>query len=263
VAALTLASAPAWGEAPYDRFWAALEYFYPTIDSTIRFDATAIPRPGTEVRLEDELDLAERKGTSYVDLGMRLGERWRLELEYYSLERSATKALGREVHFGDFTFPLGADVDSRFDSTVYRLTGGWSFIKHDRGEAGVALGLHVTDFKVQLSGQGNDILAGVGFRVEERKQQVPLPTLGLFGSYVVTPQVLLRGRADYLSFNDGRYDGRLLNWLAAADWRFDRHIGAGLGYRYVDYKLRSTASDFTGEVRYAFRGPTIFVNVGF
>src|SRR5262245_36308164 len=132
--ALAGLSAAASAEAPTDQFWAGLEYFYPTISSTAHIDATATARPGTSLNLEDELDLKDRKGTPYIDLGMRLGENWRLEFEYYSLKREATKSLTRTINWGDTTFPVGANVNSKFDSTNYRITGGWSFIKNQQAE---------------------------------------------------------------------------------------------------------------------------------
>jgi hypothetical protein len=85
----------------------------------------------------------------------------------------------------------------------------------------------------------------------------------VYGTYVVIPQVILRGRLDFLSLKYQDYDGRLINWMGAVDWRFHKNMAAGVGYRYVDYKLDATKSDFTGEVRYKFKGPTIFFNVGF
>jgi opacity protein-like surface antigen len=75
--------------------------------------------------------------------------------------------------------------------------------------------------------------------------------------------VQLRSRVDYLSLEYKDYDGRLTNWMAAVDWRFHKNVAVGVGYRYVDYKLESTKSDFTGEVKYTFKGPTIFINAGF
>src|SRR5512139_344440 len=124
-AALLCWSATASAEAPQDRFWAGLEYFYPTISSTARIDATATARPGSEIRLEDELDLADRKGTPYINLGMRLGENWRIEFEYYSLKRDSTKTTTRQIDWGDITFPVNTTVNTKFDSTIYRITGGW------------------------------------------------------------------------------------------------------------------------------------------
>jgi len=262
-AALACLAAGASAEAPTDQFWAGLEYFYPTISSTAHIDATATARPGSSISLEDELDLSDRKGTPYVNLGMRLGDAWRLEFEYYSLKRSANKTLTRTINWGDTTFPVGANLTSQFDSTIYRITGGWSFVKNQQAEAGVGFGLHITDFTTQLSGQGTGVLSGTGFQREAHDALVPLPTVGLYGTYVVTPQVMLRGRVDFLSLKYQDYDGRLLNWMAAVDWRFSKNVGAGLGYRYVDYKLEATKTDFTGEVKYTFKGPTIFINAAF
>lgn len=255
-------SASVSAETPQDRYWIGLEYFYPTISSTARFDATATSRPGTEIRLEDELELSDRKGTPYLDLGMRLGENWRLEFEYYALKRDATKTLNRQIEWGDTTFPIGGSVNTKFDSTIYRLTGGWSFVKSQQAEAGIGFGVHFTDFKLEMSGQGTGP-AGAGFQGEAHDALVPLPTVGLYGTYMVTPQVGLRGRVDFLSLKYEDYDGRLVNWMAAVDWRFTKNFGAGIGYRYVDYQLSATKSDFNGEVRYTFKGPTIFINAAF
>ena len=239
-----------------------MEYFYPTISSTARLDATATARPGSELSLEDELALSDRKGTPYLNLGMRLGEAWRLEFEYYALKRSASKTSVRDIDWGDTTFPIGATINTEFDSTIYRLTGGWSFIKTPEAEAGLGFGVHVTDFSTRLSGQGTGP-SGAGFQREAHDVLVPLPTLGLYGTYMVTPQLALRGRVDYLSLNYEDYDGRLVNWMAAVDWRFTKTFGAGIGYRYVDYRVGVSKSDFNGEVKYAFKGPTIFINMGF
>jgi len=255
-------SSAASAEQPQDRYWAGLEYFYPTVSTTARFDATATARPGTTISLEDELDLRDRKGTPYLDLGMRLGENWRIEFEYYELNRTGTSTIARQIDWGDTTFPIGATVTTTFDSTIYRLTGGWSFIKTQQAEAGVSIGLHSTDFKTQISGQGTGPL-GLGFQSEGHNQLVPLPTLGLYGTYMATPQLALRGRVDYLSLNYQDYDGRLLNWMAAVDWRFHKNFGAGVGYRYVDYRVAATKTNFNGEVEYRFKGPTIFVNMAF
>ena len=262
-AVLAGASTAALAEAPQDRFWAGLEYFYPTISSTARVDANATTRPGSTISLEDELDLADRKGTPYLNLGMRLGEKWRIEFEYYELNREATAVIGRSIDFGDTTFPIGTQLTSRFDSTVYRLTGGWSFYKEQDAEAGLALGLHVTDFETQMSGVGTGVLGGTGFQREARDALAPLPTIGLYGTYAVSPQFLVRGRVDYLSLKYNDYDGSLVNWMVAVDWRFHKNVAVGIGYRYVDYELEADKSDFRGEVQYTFKGPTLFVNVGF
>ena len=263
-AVLACMSSAALAERPGDRFWGELAYFYPTISSTARLDLTATSRPGTTIRLEDELDLDDRTGTPYVLLGMRLGERWRLEFEYYELARSASTAISRQIEWGDVTFPAGVQIDTKFDTTVYRLSGGYSFYQQPAAEAGVAFGLHVTDFSVALAGQGIGPGGGTAtFQNEARNTLVPLPTLGLYGTYKLSEQWQLRGRVDYLSLQYGDYDGSLVNVMASFDWRFHKNWGAGVGYRYVDYTLDAESSDLRGEVNYKFHGPTLFVNAAF
>src|SRR3954471_1633292 len=83
-------SGHAFAEAPQDQAWAGLEYFLPTIRSTARLDATAPASRGRTVSLEDDLGFDHRKATPYVRLGARLYERWRIELEYYQLDRAST-----------------------------------------------------------------------------------------------------------------------------------------------------------------------------
>jgi hypothetical protein len=254
----------AFAEGPGDRYWFEVEYFFPTITSTARLDFPGTDVQGTELRLEDDLKLEDRKGTPYLLFGSRLGENWRIEFEYYQLNRSATTTIARDIEWGDATFPAQGTVSTKFNTTIYRLTGGWSFYRTPQAEAGLAFGLHMTDFSMALSGQGTSPGGpGLAFQSEERDQLVPLPTIGLYGTYVISPAWQVRGRVDYLSLNYEQYNGRLTNWMAAMDWRFTRNWGLGFGYRYVNYRVTSTKENFHGEVEYAFKGPTLYVGGNF
>ena len=146
---------------------------------------------------------------------------------------------------------MGTVVSAEFESDIYRLSAGYSFIKNEQAELGVALGLFTTDFRVSLAasgvgGQTGDALA-------------PLPTVGLYGSYALSPRWLLSGRVDYFSLDYDDYDGSLVNWVGAIDYRFTRSFGIGLGYRYVDYDLTATKAKFTGGVEYRFSGPMVYL----
>ena len=187
--------------------------------------------------------------------GARLGERWKIEAEYFQLNRSNSRAINRTIVWGNNTYPINTVVDGKFESTVYRLSGGYSFVKNEQAEVGAALGLFVTDFTASLTastvgGKKGDTLA-------------PLPTIGLYGAYAFSPRWLLSGRVDYFSLNYGDYDGSLKNFTAAIDYRLTRNFGVGAGYRYVDYDLSVTKSSFNGDIRYKFNGPTVYSVVSF
>ncbi|RZU02509.1 outer membrane protein with beta-barrel domain [Rivibacter subsaxonicus] len=259
-AALLLSGTCAWAERPTDRYWAQLQGYWPSIESTARADVLATGQPGTEFSFESDLGLSDRKALPAVLLGMRFFDNWRLEFEYYSLERSATKTLGRQIVWDDTVFDIAAQLHSEFDSSIYRLTAGYSFLKSQDAELGVSLGLHITDFMVSLEGTSN---VGIAFDREAKDALAPLPTLGLYGSYAFSPAFGVRARADYLSLKYQDYDGKLLNFEATLDWRFSQHFGAGLGYRYVDYRLDVTKSDWNGQLKYKFNGPFVFLEAAF
>ena len=182
---------------------------------------------------------------------LRLGERWRIEGEYFALNRSGSRAINKTINWGGNTYPIGITVNSEFDSDIYRLSAGYSFIKSTEAELGVALGLHVTDFTMSLAG------ANVARRTGDAL--APLPTIGFYGSYAFTPRWLLSGRVDIFSFSYNEFDGSLVNAVAAVDYRFTRNFGIGLGYRYVDYDLDVTKSSFSGAVQYRFSGPVLYL----
>ncbi|WP_061495160.1 hypothetical protein [Ramlibacter tataouinensis] len=259
---LAVCADPASAEGPSDRYWIQIEGFRPAIESTARFDVPRLPVQGTEVKFEDELGLSDSKSLPYFLMGLRLGERWRLEFEYYELNRQGSGTIHRDIRWGDLVFPASSNVASRFDSKIYRFSAGYSFLRNPTAELGAALGVHATDFAIALSGQGSGALGGTplsGTFQSEENARVPLPTLGLYGSYLLSPDWMIRGRADYLSLDYGKYDGSLLNLMGAVTWRFSKNFGAGLGYRYVDYQLSGTKERFRGELSYRFRGPAIYL----
>lgn len=249
-------------ESPQDHFWAQLEYFVPAIESSARLDATDPRLRGTKLSLEGDLGLRAHKGTPYALLGARLGDRWRLEFEYYALRRSGSRTIGRDVQWDDRTFPISTRLDASFESTIYRLTAGWSFLRSPQGEAGVAIGLHTTDFKLSLAGQAA-IGATAALTADRRDQFVPLPTVGVYGTYALTPEWMLRGRVDFLPLRSDRYEGSLTNLMAAVDWRFAKNLSVGVGYRLVNYQVELSRSRFNGELNYRFHGPTVYLSAAF
>jgi hypothetical protein len=245
------ADSSSWTVHPYlqDRWTIQLGVFYPDVSTTARLDNSALGR-GTEVDFEDDLDLTDRKALGSILASVRLGERWRIEAEYFALNREGTRAINRTINWGDNTYTVGTVVSSSFDSDVYRLSGGYSFIKDKQSELGVALGLFTTDFKASLSAPG------IGSSASDAL--APLPTIGVYGAHAFTPRWLMSGRVDYFSLNYDQYDGSLTNFQIALDYRFTRHFGVGAGYRYVHYNLESTKSSWHGEIDYKFSGPMLY-----
>ncbi|MCX9157353.1 porin family protein [Niveibacterium sp. 24ML] len=256
-------SGAALAETSNDRYWAQLSGYWASISSSARLDFPGTKIPGTSLELEDELGLSDRDVLPAIQIGGRISQNWRMEFEYYSLERNGTRSIDRQINWGDLSFPASASVTTNFETTIYRVSAGYSFYKTPQAEAGLVFGLHMTDFVIALSGQASVGGNAASFQSESKDQLVPLPTLGLYGGYAINDKFNLRARLDYFSLNYDDYDGSLMALSAAVDWRFHKNFAAGIGYRYVDYGLEATKDSFHGEVQYSFSGPTLFLETAF
>jgi hypothetical protein len=264
VGTLCLAASPAQAQSLDDRFWIEASAYWASVDSSVRVEPANSNIPGTEIDFEQDLDLDDRDALPAIFLGARLGNNWVIGAEYYSLSRKSTNTIQRDLVFDDVTFPLNATVSGKFASDIYRATVGYSFYRTEDAEIGGAIGLHATNFEIEIEGEatiGNNPATQTVAR--RREALAPLPTLGLFGSVRVAPQVTVSARADYLSLKIDEYDGRLLNAQAAITYRVFENVGIGAAYRYVDYRLDVEKESWKGRLRYEFNGPALFLQAGF
>jgi opacity protein-like surface antigen len=261
VLATTFTAGPAAAQALNDKYWIEVSAYFPKANTTVSVSRPSFP--GTEIDMESDLDLDENETLPAIYAGARLGERWVVAGEYYGLDRQGSRTIERDINFDGATFPVGVEVSSKMKSNIYRLTVGYSFIRTDRAELGAAIGLHATNFEFSLQGDADVDIGVIRRQNQKRTFLAPMPTVGVFGTYEVTPKVILTGRADYLSLDVGDYDGSILNAQAAIAYKVTDMIEIGAAYRYVDYGLDVDKSRYTASVDYDFSGPAVFIRAGF
>lgn len=237
--------------------------YVPAVDTRLRVDRAG--GSGTVLDLEDDLDFEDRPTFPFALVNLRLGQRWRIEGEYFSIDRDKTTVIDRTLEIGDETFEIGATVNSFFDTDVYRLSLGYAFLKRPNAEMGAVLGAHVTTFDLGISAIGS---GGNIDKAETADTLAPLPTIGLYGSYAFSPRWLMQGRADYFTLDYEEYSGTLLNFNIGLEFQLAKHVGLGAGYRYVDLEFTadktlgvgSVGDDFSGEFQYRYSGPTLYLS---
>jgi hypothetical protein len=236
--------------------------YIPAVDTTLRVDRAG--GSGTVLDLEDDLDFEDRPTFPFTLVNLRMGQRWRIEGEYFSIDRDKTTVIHRELEIGDSVFPINTTVNAFFDTDVYRLSVGYSFLKRPNAEMGAMLGAHVTTFDFGISAIGENIE-----RVEAAADTLaPLPTIGLYGSYAFSPRWLMQGRVDYFTLEYEEYSGNFLNFNVGLEFQLAKHVGLGAGYRYVDLEFTaektlsvgSVSDDFSGEFQYHYSGPTLYLS---
>ncbi len=242
------------------------------VKSFIQVDSRAA-EIGSRVNLERELGLTPSHTSADILARVRLADRWIIEGEYFRVGRKETKRVEREISFGDHTFDVGADVEGKLSITSYRLVAGYSLIKTSHAEVGAALSLYVSDIGASLSGHAHVDGIAVGVSSGRYSAPIPLPAIGLYAHYALTPSWLVSGRIDYmdLSLSTAKWfrndikdiGGYVLSFEASTEYRLFDNLGVGVGYRRVEVDLWAKSSGFRGRSGYTFSAPTAFVRIDF
>src|SRR5690349_10385846 len=111
-AAGCLAAQAARAQALGDRYWVEAGAYWAEVSSTARIEPDHPQIPGTTIDFESDLALADSEALPSVTAGARLGGRWSVEAEYYSLGREGTRRAGRTIRFDDAVFDVNAQVDA-------------------------------------------------------------------------------------------------------------------------------------------------------
>ena len=246
-----------------DRYWVQASAFFPKIRSEFQLSAPGVGLNGTVLGFERDLGLKDTGTLAAFAVGARLGGNWRLGAEYYGLGRTGSAALKGSVVVDNVIYPAAAAITSQFKTDVYRATVGYSFLRGDGYEVGGALGLHMTNFDVSVSGIGSVGGQTAATQVRRRNLLAPLPTVGLYAGWQPVPKLQVGARIDYLKLGIGDYTGRLINAEASVGYRVIDHVSIGAMYRFVDYRVTVEKPIWVGEVRYRFHGPALFVQLGF
>ncbi|WP_260610200.1 hypothetical protein [Sphingomonas sp. IC081] len=261
---LGLTWAPALCEAQTldNDYWISAQSYYPSVDTNVRVSSKTAETVGTDIDFEKDLDLDKRDVLPAVSAGARFGHVI-VGFDFFKLKRSGSIALQRDITFDDTVYPASAQLDSSFDSDIYRLTVGYAFVQQDNLELGAAIGLHATRFNLALSGEVN---VGEGsVQAEQRRKDflAPIPTVGLFGTYRIAPRLEASARIDYLSLKIDQYDGRLINAQAGVNYSILKNLSLGIAYRYVDYRVGIDKDAWSGRVRYKLNGPAVVLQASF
>jgi hypothetical protein len=212
---------------------------------------------GAVVDFEDAFALEERKMVGLGGFVWRMTERWRLDVEYFLLNRRGTTTLDNELEWGGETFPVGTTVNARYNFNDTRVSVGYSFFKRRDKELGIGLGLHVAGIKTSVEDTAGGITA------QESSVKAPLPVVNLYGLFALTDDWALRMRMDWLSLAYGDYSGDIRSAAIDVLYQPFRNVGFGLGMRSLVVDLKVDDPDWTGRIRTTYTGPTAFMTVSF
>ena len=247
--------------------------FNATVDSKVTINGTILP--GDPIDIEDVLGVDDSKTVAWGGLGWRFARRHSLEAEFFVLNRSAsvTRPFEPPLQIGDTIIESGT-VGTSYDTTVYRLTYGYSAIRTERSDLRLQAGLHFASLKVDFGIEGAICDPGtvpstppgcppLGTSTENEDVSAPLPHFGASYTYALTPTVALNVGAMGFALELDNIEGSIIEADIDIGWQPFRHVGFGAGWRFFQVEAESSGSDLNGKFEFEYSGPMVFVQATF
>lgn len=249
---ITVASA---NQTLNDRVGIRFGPFLPSIESSITV--------GKQTQaFEDFLD--DSATTGAVAVAWRLTKHFRLNFDYWAVNRDSSESLDQNVPIGPITVPAGTSIGATFDSGMLGASLGWSFVATDTTELGVALGVTALSLKSEL-GATVPGLGSASFTAFD--ETYPLPLIGIYITQALSPMWSLKADLSGIGLSLGDdFDGSVIKAFGAVEFRPWKNFGFGLAYLYndADATLKNVGDvDADIDIDWTYKGPFAYLTLGF
>ena len=177
-------------------------------DTNLQLDSSA-GVPGTPVNAENAFGLDKSDFEAKIEAMVRVGERHRLQFDYFSLDRTNSTTVTQPIVFRDVVLQPGDPLDTDLSIRTFSISYGYSFLHSDKYEVAATIGVNDTDISARARVQT------ATRHVDQTEDQAgPFPTLGLAGD-LYREQALLFRRPRAVHESSDRSTGRVVGDLRA------------------------------------------------
>jgi hypothetical protein len=226
-----------------------------TVDTTLRVDSPTLG-VGTEMDLESDFNVDDRLFLGRVDADWRFAKRHALDFSAFKISREGTRVIDRDIQIGDVVFPIDTQVTNESDMLMIKLAYRYAFLYRPRWHLGASLGAHTVNWKSSWT-------AGALALDEEFDYTIPLPVLGMFASYAITPRLFLDASSEFFGLEFEEYEGFVNNTRLNLEHRTFEHLGFGVGLDYflVNVSAESESGHLRAETEFDYVGILGYVRV--
>ena len=235
----------------WERFSVSLGGFLTSMNSNISIDGQEMGL-GVNLNLEDALGLSTSntfiRGEAEYNFGSK--KRSHVRMGYFGLFRNASKILETELEIGGSVFPIGTEIESKYNMQILRGMYDYAFFRDERIMLAASVGLYVlpVDFSISTTQIIN----------ESAKVIAPLPVLGFRNSFLVSPKVILKQNIEFLYVKTASFKGLISDLNVWVEYNPFQHFGFGLGFNTFRFNFSAYETignrDFKGSVSTEFSG---------
>jgi len=239
-----------------DHFAFRVIYFQPSVTTEVRLDPTNGLNDGTLLSAEDDLGLDDQVNQVRAEFDLRMRERHHLRADFFKLSRFQQGQLPRDIQFGDFAFQEGDSFRTKLDWRVMSITYTYQFLKFERFEAGLGLGVHI----IQAQAEGGE----PGTLNRERDTEVGIfPTIAANAAFRISKRWSVTARGQSFSASPEDFKGKMSEYHADLQYRWRENFAVGLGWSKLETNLEVTDEDQPLLFNLDTNGPELFVRFSF
>ncbi len=247
--------------AIHDRFVLSFGFFLPAFNTDARISSP--DHEGTSVDLEDDLGFKANDSVFRFDGLFRISRRHQIGVSWFSLNRSTTKTIEKEIVWDEYIFNAGVNTRSRFDMDLYKIRYRYMVLQESRLELGIGGGISFMAFDFGLAGRARISSGGEDDFIEADWSQspaFPVPAIGADVRWAILGNLFLGGDISYLQGSYDDQEARYSDVIVSLNWFPWRHVGFGVTYNWVKITYQDHGKHFTGRFDYRYSGAVIALN---
>ena len=242
-----------------DNFTASIGWMRSSNSFKAEADGTDPGDDGDYIDFEDSLGVSGHSTLWNGQLRWKFGgqRKWSLFGQYFTNSAKGEAVLTKDIEWDGDTFREGSLVGAGVKMSIARLMVGRSWIKNDRHDFGVGVGIHNIDIDIYIEGDIAVNEEDFEFKRDEVGGSQVLPNIGAWYNFSPAKRWLLHARVDWISADIGDYDGTLWNTTVGVNFQAWRHVGFDLYWQYFNLNGGAEKDDWRGRLDLTYSGPVV------
>ena len=235
-----------------------LGVFFPDRKLDLRVNGTG---SGTneEIDFDTGFQLGSADSTFAAEMSWRFRGKWSVVGQYFESSDGVGAVLEEDIEWGDVVFGAGSNAVAGTKFSLTRIFFGRQLDTSRRHDIGIGGGIHWLHIGSFIEGEilvnGTPAAARRSVSVE-----APLPNIGAWYKYSISPRWALRSRIDLFSADISDYDGLLDNVSLGVNFQAFEHFGIGLNYNYFELDVGIDKSGWRGNIETIYDGVYVYAS---
>jgi len=235
-----------------------LGFFYPDRQLDLQVNGS-LAGINDEIDFDESLRLKRGDDIFSAQMSWRFRDQWSAIGQYYKSSGGRGVVLEEDIEWGNVVFGAGSFAAMGEDFSLTRIFIGRHLDTRKRHEFGIGAGIHWLHIGAYIEGQIliNGTPASARRAVSE---EAPLPNIGVWYDYSISPRWAFRSRFDLLSADVGDYDGIMVNAAFGVNFQAFEHVGFGLNYNYFELDIGVDKSNWRGNIETTYDGVYLYAS---